>query len=128
MEVSHCRQAQLTEDGLLLTRSLAFTLVEETGTSPSLGVITSPLGRGFLTPTSVATLSKGVTTPSKEWLVATSRAATPVGVAMTPMARRVANKEERKILACIFNKMGAEDVTELKKWMSKWLIDCQRSW
>ena len=80
-----------------------------------------------MTPTSVATVLKGVTMPSKEWLDATSRAPTPVGVAMTPTARKVANTEERKILDCILNKKEVGDGSDLK-WMSKLLIDCRRSW
>ena len=121
-------QGQLTEDSLLLTRSLAFTLVERTGTSPSLGVMISPLGRGFLIPESVATSWKGVAILSKEWLDSISRASLLVGVAVAPTAKRVASKEERKILACILKIKEVEDGNELKKWMSKLLIDCQRSW
>jgi len=95
--------------------------------SPSLGVMIAPLGRGFLIPESIAKSLKGVVMPFKEWVDLISRASTPVGVAVTPTARRVASKEERKILACIVNKKEVEDGNELK-WMPKLLIDCQRSW
>ena len=87
---------------MLLTRSLASTLVETTGTSLSLGVMTCPLGGGFTDPTDVATCEK-----STRWSVLTSRALTTAGVAVTPTARKVANKEVRKILVCILNKKGS---------------------
>ena len=91
------------EDSLLLTRSLAFTLVEATGTSLSLGVIVCPVGGGgFTFPRDVATFEN-----STAWLVLSSRALTPAGVAVTPTARKVANKEVRKILVCILNKKGS---------------------
>jgi len=87
------------EDSLLLTRSLASTPVETTGRSLSLGVMICPLGWGFTDPTDVATFEK-----STIWSALTSRALTPAGVAVAPTARKVANKEVRKILVCILNK------------------------
>lgn len=115
---------QLTEDSMLLTRSLAFTLVESTGTSLSLGVMVAPLGRGFLIPTSMATSSKGVIGPLRPWLDLISRPSILVGVAMTLTARRVAKEE--KILACILNKEGAGDGNRLS-WKSKWMIDVREA-
>jgi len=83
------------EDSLLLTRSLAPTLVETTGRSLSLGVMTCPLGKGFTIPRETI------------WSVLTSRALFLAGVAVTLTARKVANKEQRKILVCILNKKGS---------------------
>ena len=87
---------------MLLTRSLAFTLVEVTRTSLSLGVMICPLGKGFTSPRDVATVEN-----SAAWLVLSSRALTLAGVAVTLTARKVANKEVRKILICILNKKGS---------------------
>ena len=90
------------EDSLLLTRSLDFTLVEATGTSLSFGVMTCPLGKGFTPPRDVATVENSTARP-----VLTSRALFPTGVAVTLTARKVANKEVRKILICILDKKGS---------------------
>ena len=84
---------------MLLTRFLAFTLVEETGTSLSLGVMICPLGKGFTSPRDLATVENSA--------VVTSRALFLAGVAVTLTARKVANKEVRKILVCILNKKGS---------------------
>jgi len=99
------RQAQLTADDLLLTRSLAFTPVEATRTSPFLGVVAGPLGRGIASFTAVTAFVTDLRALLISETGPTVRASTPVGVAMTP-ARRVARNEERKILACILNKKG----------------------
>jgi len=90
------------EGSFLLTRSLASRLEEATGTSLALGVMIVPLGKGFGAPTGVPTFDSSVGGP---WSDLRSRALIAAGVAMTPVAEKVANKKERKILVCILNRM-----------------------
>ena len=82
------------EDGFIFTRSLATTLVEGTGTSPALGVITGPLGRG-------SGAFKEATFETFSNTVLTSVVEASTGVAMTPTARMVAKMDAKKNLACI---------------------------
>ena len=113
----------MIEDGFIFTRSLVTTLVEEVGTSPGLGVITGPLGRGSGAPKEARfeTFSNTVLTAVVE------APSTSTGVAMTPTARMAAKKDAKKTLACILNERGVEDRNRLWEWMLKRLIDSQRS-
>jgi len=76
------------------------------GTSPALGVITGSLGRGSGGPkeATFSTFSNKVLTP----VVEAPSTSAGVGVAMTPTARIVAKKYERKTSACILNKRGVK--------------------
>ena len=83
------------------------------GTSPSLGVIIGPVGRGSGAPIKKASrslpLSNKVLTlvgvvRSPPTIVGT----TSTGVARTPTARIVAKMDKRKTLACILNNSGGK--------------------
>ena len=58
--------------------------------------------------------------PSKPILIDTEpRGLIPVGVEITPIERRAAKSEHRRILVCMLNEEGVEDQSESKKWVSK---------